>query len=100
MVRAVTATAVRASISTPVLPVLSTVAVMSMVLEAASGLNSIDTLPMRIGWQRGISPGVFLAAMRPALIPLCHREDITFGGAAAFDDLKGGRLHSHQTFGY
>ena len=58
--------AVSASISTPVLPVLFTVVVISTVLFFSFRLNSILISPIRTGWHRGIKLGVCLAAIMPA----------------------------------
>src|SRR3954447_11067241 len=67
MVRQATAAAVSASISTPVGPVTSAVAVTLSPGTAASGSISTATLVSSSGWQSGISSCVFLAAMIPAM---------------------------------
>src|SRR4051794_33751947 len=63
-VRPATATAVRASISTPVRSVVRTVAVMSTPSSATS--RSTVTDDRASGWHRGIRAGVCLAPMIPA----------------------------------
>ena len=55
-----------ASISTPVWPVVFTVAMIRMPGSVASGSNSTATLVMGNGWHRGIRSAVRLAAMMPA----------------------------------
>ena len=65
-VRAATDTAVRASISTPVLAEVRAVAVISIRLWAWSSSKSTFTWFRGKGWQRGINSEVLLAPMMPA----------------------------------
>ena len=60
------ATAVNASISTPVTPEVLTVAVTRTPGSAGSATRSTATLVKGNGWQSGIRSAVFLAAMMPA----------------------------------
>src|SRR5262245_858757 len=67
MVRQPTATAVRASISTPVWPVTFTVARTTRPGNLRSGSISTAMLETERGWQSGISSCVRFAAMMPAM---------------------------------
>src|SRR6218665_1853026 len=71
MVSSAICTAVRASISTPVGPTVSTVAVHDMPLASvgawAAASNSIATRVNASGWHSGISSLVFFAACMPAM---------------------------------
>ncbi len=67
MVRAVTATAVKASISAPVLAVQRTRLSIRMPGRAASGVQSTSTSDSGSGWHSGISSLVRLAAWMPAM---------------------------------
>src|SRR5659263_214754 len=71
MVSSATCTAVSASISTPVAPTVSTVAVQDTLLApVALALIASKSIAIRVSasaWQRGISSLVFLAAMMPAM---------------------------------
>src|SRR5499427_7229516 len=67
MVRQPTATAVRASISTPVWPVTFTVARTTRPGNLRSGSMSTAMLETERGWQSGISSCVRFAAMMPAM---------------------------------
>ena len=65
MVRQATETAVSASISTPVWPLVRTRAVTES--PPSSSATRTSTLDSISGWQSGISSLVFLAAMMPAI---------------------------------
>lgn len=62
MVSSAAATAVSASISTPVRPTVSVVTVQSMADSASFISNSTATRVSAMGWHRGIQSGVRLAA--------------------------------------
>src|ERR1700722_10248765 len=64
-VSAATEAAVSASISTPVCPVVLTVAAISTALSVTS--NSSDTALIGNGWHSGMSSAVRLDAMMPAM---------------------------------
>src|SRR5438874_2844180 len=67
MVRQATATAVSASISTPVCPLILTLARTISPGRRWSGSMSTAICEMASGWQSGISSWVFFAAMMPAM---------------------------------
>src|SRR3990172_13266873 len=82
MVRSVVVTAVRASISTPIWPVVLTLAstwidTRPSLSKAGSSLKVISTDVRKRGWHMGMSSDVFFSPMMPATWATARSEEHT-----------------------